>query len=339
MANFSFNQEPSPEPPQARLIAPEGAYQPPAPIKGGWVFEDQIAANLRGTYLLMALFILLLTGIVWAVGELYAPGYAYVMAAFAAIITFATSYYSYFHSDQLVLSMSHARPVTKEEYPHLINTLEGLTLAAGLSTMPKAYIIDDSAPNAFATGRDPEHAAVAVTTGLLDKLNRYQLEGVLAHELSHVANRDILLSTIAAVMVGTIVLLSDIVMRSMWYSGGGRRRSSNSDRREGGSPILLIIALIALILAPIIAQLLRLAVSRQREYLADAHAIKLTRYPDGLAGALNAIANDHEPLEVANKATAHLYIANPLKEYQGWMNSLFSTHPPIEERIARLQAM
>lgn len=312
-------------------------YQPPPKLPQKWMFEDQISHNVRGTYLLMALFVLLLTGIVWAVGEVYFSGFAWVMAIIAATVTFFTSWYSFYHSDSIVLRMSQARPASKAEYPFLINTLEGLTLAAGMPEVPKAYIIDDSAPNAFATGRDPEHAAIAVTTGLLEKLNRYELEGVLAHELSHVANRDVLLSTVAAVMVGTIVLLSDWVMRSMWFGGGRRSRRDNDS--GGGNGILLIIAIIAIILAPIIAQLLRLAISRRREYLADAHAIKLTRYPDGLAGALNAIANDHEPLEVANKATAHLYIANPLKELSGGLNNLFSTHPPIEERIARLRAM
>ncbi|MHB9133310.1 MAG: M48 family metalloprotease [Armatimonadota bacterium] len=333
MVNPSFNNQ---QPPVQRLIN-ENQYQPPPRPKQPWLFEDQIKANIRGTYLLMALFIVLLTGIVFAVGEIYAPPYAITLAVIAAIVTFFTSYYSYYNSDKLVLSMSHARPATKEEFPFLINTLEGLCLAAGMPDVPKAYIIDDSAPNAFATGRDPQHAAIAVTTGLLEKLNRYQLEGVLAHELSHVADRDILLSTVAAVMVGTIVLLSDWVMRSMWYGGGRRRR----DDREGGNGIMMIIALIAIILAPIIATLLQLALSRRREYLADAHAIKLTRYPDGLSGALEVIANDHEPLEVANKATAHLYIANPLEDQQGmaWLNNLFSTHPPIVERIARLRAM
>ncbi|HEY3376606.1 MAG TPA: zinc metalloprotease HtpX [Armatimonadota bacterium] len=334
MNNLPHNSQP--DVPVQRLITP-GQYRPPDPVKGRWIFEDQIAANTRGTYLLMAIFIVLLTLIVWAVGEQFARSYAYLLAVVAAVVTFFTSYYSYYNSDKLVLSMSHARPATKTEFPHLINTLEGLTLAAGLPMVPKAYVIDDSAPNAFATGRDPQHAAVAVTTGLLDKLDRYELEGVLAHELSHVANRDILLSTIAAVLVGTIVLLSDWAMRSFWF-GGGRRRDSR-DNEGGGNAIGIVIALLAIILAPIIAQLLRLAVSRRREYLADANAIKLTRYPEGLAGALEAIANDHEPLEVANKATAHLYIANPLQDTAGWVNSLFSTHPPMAQRIARLRAM
>lgn len=338
-ANFD-NNTPVPRQSPVRDIPASGEYRPPPPVKGTWLFEDQINANLRGTFLLMILFILFLTAVIWAAGQLYAPRYAYLLAAIAAVVTFFASYYSFFHSDELVLSMSHARPATKEEFPHLLNTLEGLTLAAGLPAVPRAFVIDDSAPNAFATGRDPQHAAVAVTTGLLSKLNRYQLEGVLAHELSHVGNRDILLSTIAAVMVGTIVLLSDWIWRSMWFTGGGRRRSN--DREGNGGPlqvILLVIAIITLILAPIIAQLLRLAVSRKREYLADANAIKLTRYPEGLAGALQVIAADSEPLAEANKATAHLYIANPLHDHGGWLNSLFSTHPPIEERIARLERM
>jgi heat shock protein HtpX len=321
----------------ARNIDPRVDYQPPSRPAAPWIFEDQIAANRRGTFLLMFVFTVFLVATVWAVSRIYDPGSAYVLAGIAALVAFFASYYSFYNSDKIVLSMSGAVEATREEYPHLINTLEGLALAAGMGSVPKAYIIRDSAPNAFATGRDPEHSAVAVTTGLLDKVNRYQLEGVLAHELSHVANRDILLSTVTAVMVGTIVLLSDWVLRSLFYGGG--RRGRRSDRGGGGGVILLIIALIAVILAPIVAKLMQLALSRRREYLADAHAIKLTRYPDGLAGALEVIAGDHEPLEVANKATAHLYIANPLKEYRGWLNSLFSTHPPIEERVERLRRM
>jgi len=327
--------KPVPEPgPRDRRIDPN-AYEPPAPPREPWIFEEQIAANRRGTVWLMLLFSLFLVGVVWAAGWYFDRAYAGILAVVAAVVAFVNSYASFYYADRIVLSMSGAVEVTKEDYPFLINALEGLCLAAGLSTVPKAYVIFDSAPNAFATGRDPAHAAVAVTTGLLEKLDRYQLEGVLAHELSHVANRDILLATVAAVMVGTIVLLSDWLMRSLWY-GGGRRRAGG---RNGANPLLLVIALVAVILAPLIAQLLRLALSRQREYLADAHAIKLTRYPDGLAGALAAIDRDTEPLEVANKATAHLYIANPLKEHASWLNNLFSTHPPIAERIARLRQM
>jgi heat shock protein HtpX len=246
------------------------------------------------------------------------------------------SWGSYYYSDRIVLSMSQARPVTHEQEPRLWNAVEGLSIAAGLP-MPKLYIIEDSAPNAFATGRDPQHAALAVTRGLLDKMNRVELEGVVAHEMSHIQNYDIRFMTLVAVLVGTIVLFADWVIRSLWW-GGGRRRS----RRDGGggaSAILLVIGLIFLILSPIIAQLMQLALSRRREYLADASGAMLTRYPEGLASALEKIAADPEPLEVANKATAHLYIYNPLREHGGWLNSLFSTHPPIEDRVARLRAM
>jgi heat shock protein HtpX len=314
-----------------RQIDPNGEYRPPAPVEK-WIFEDQIAVNRCGTVWLMISFSVFIVGVVWAAGYVMgAQDYVLFMAIGAAVISFFLSYASYYNSDKLVLSMSQARPVTKEEYPFLVHTMEGLCLAAGLYTTPKLYVIDDSAPNAFATGRDPEHSAIAVTTGLLEKLDRYQIEGVLAHELSHVVNRDILLSTVTAVMVGMIVLLSDWVTRSMFY---GRRRDSD---RGGANGILLIIAILALILSPIIAQLMQLAVSRKREYLADSHAVKLTRYPDGLAGALAVIGGDRDPLEVANKATAHLYFTNPLKG--GGMNNLFSTHPPIEERIKRLLRM
>lgn len=299
------------------------------------LFQDEIAGNITGTWILMIIFVIFFTGIIWAAAQLYAPDKAITLGIIAFVITFITSYVSYYNSDKLVLSMSHARPATKEEFPSLINTMEGLTIAAGLRSVPPLYIIDDEAPNAFATGRDLEHSAVAVTTGLLEKLDRYQVEGVLAHELSHVVNRDILLATLTAILVGTIVMLSDWLMRISFFGGGRRRSSSDS----GGNGILAIIALIFIVIAPIIATLMQLAVSRKREYLADAHAIKLTRYPEGLAGALEAISQDANPLEVANKATAHLYIANPLKDHGGCLNSMFSTHPPIDERIARLRSM
>ncbi|MEI7831600.1 MAG: M48 family metalloprotease [bacterium] len=323
-----------------RQIDSTGGYTPPAKLESPWLFEDQIAHNKRGTFMLMICFSLVLIGMVYAIGVVLNSGtVAYIMAAVAAVISFFMSYYSYYYSDQLVLTMSQAYPATKEEYPHLVNTLEGLTLAAGLPAVPRAFVIFDPAPNAFATGRDPQHAAVAVTTGLLKKLDRYQLEGVLAHELSHVANRDILLSTVAAVMVGVIVLLGDWAMRAMFFGGiGGDDREDNN---SGGSrnPVMIIIAIIAIILAPIIATLMQLAISRNREYLADANAVKLTRYPDGLAGALAAISADTEPLAVANKATAQLYISNPLLEHKSWLNNMFSTHPPIDERIARIKRM
>ncbi len=328
-----------------RTVDPE-VYSPPGPVRRRWIFEEQIAANLRGTVWLFMLFILLLGAVGWAVGVLTLPGYEWYIALLVLVIGLVWSLYAYLKSDDMVLSFSAARPVSKEEQPVLYNTLEGLCLAAGVRSMPKLYLIKDSAPNAFATGRDPDKAAITVTSGLLDKLNRYQLEGVLAHELSHVVNRDVLVATFAAVLVGVIVLVCDYMRDWMWYGsrpGYGRssyRSRDSDDRRDsGGSVIAIVLALLILILAPLIAQLLRLAVSRNREYLADANAIKLTRYPEGLASALQVIAADTEPLEVANKATAHLYIYNPLRDHQGWTNALFSTHPPVEERIARLRQM
>jgi heat shock protein HtpX len=243
------------------------------------------------------------------------------------------SWGSYYYSDQIVLSMSGASPVTKEQEPYLWNTVEGLSLAAGVP-MPRLYVIEDSAPNAFATGRDPHHAALAVTRGLLDKMNRLELEGVVGHEMAHIRDYDIRFMMLVTVLVGTVVLLSDWMTRSLWY-GGGRRRSG----RGGGGGLLLVIGLVFVVLSPIIAQAMQLAISRRREFLADAEGARLTRYPEGLASALEKIAADTDPLEVANKATAHLYIYNPLRDHGGWLNSLFSTHPPVEERIKRLREM
>lgn len=292
---------------------------------------EQIRSNVYRTWLLVAVFVIFVLLLGYIFGRLTYFGYFGVVLA--AVIALAMSWGSYYYSDKIVLAMSRARSVEKKEYPHLYNTVEGLAIAAGLPT-PRMYVIDDSAPNAFATGRDPEHAAVAVTTGLLDKLNRAELEGVIAHEMSHIKNYDIRLATITVVMVGVIVLLSDWLLRSFWW--GGRRREG-----EGGQlgAIFLVVGLIAAILAPLIAQLMRLALSRQREFLADASGVFLTRYPPGLASALEKLAADKEPLEVANKATAHLYIINPLHEHKGRVNRLFMTHPPIEERVKRLKEM
>jgi heat shock protein HtpX len=296
---------------------------------------EAIAGNKRRSWLLIFIFVLIIVGIAFVVG-LYTDFGEYLMIPAFAFAAF-TSWASYYYSDRIVLSMSQARPVTHEQEPHLWNVVEGLSIAAGLP-MPKLYIIEDTAPNAFATGRDPQHAALAVTRGLLEKLNRVELEGVVAHEMSHIQNYDIRFMTLVAVLVGTIVLLADWVLRSLWW-GGGRRSSRRSSGGGGASAILLVIGLVFLILSPIIAQLMQFALSRRREYLADASGAMLTRYPEGLASALEKIAADTEPLEVANKATAHLYIYNPLRDHRGWLNNLFSTHPPIEDRVARLRAM
>jgi heat shock protein HtpX len=235
----------------------------------------------------------------------------------------------------MVLAISRARPAEKSQYPHLYNSVEGLAIAAGIP-MPKLYVIDDSAPNAFATGRNPEHAAIAVTTGLLDKLNRVELEGVIGHEMSHIADYDTLLMTITVILVGTVALVSDWMLRSFLW-GGGRRRKSTGGGQAGA--IIMLVAVVLAVLSPLIAQLIRLAISRKREFLADANGARLTRYPEGLASALVKISSDPEPLEVANKATAHLYIANPLKGVKGNFNKMFATHPPVEERVAALRSM
>jgi heat shock protein HtpX len=291
---------------------------------------EAISANRNKSLLVMALFVLVIVALGYVFGELTDLGY--VAPALAFIFAIASVFTSYYYSDRIVLSMSRARPATKEQHRQLYNAVEGLSIAAGLP-MPRLYVIDDSAPNAFATGRDPRHAAIAVTTGLLDKLDRQELEGVIGHELAHVQDYDIRFMTIVAVLVGTIALLSDWMLRFFRFGGARSRR---------GGPVVLVIMILGLILsvlAPFAAVLLQMALSRSREYLADAQGAMLTRYPDGLANALEKLAADTEPLEVANKATAHLYIINPLTEHKGMMNNLFSTHPPIEERVRRLRAM
>lgn len=296
---------------------------------------ENIAANRRNSVLLIVLFVVVVGMIGYVFGELTYFGYAGVGVAVA--VALAMSFGSYYYSDRVVLAMSRARPAERRDYPHLFNVAEGLAIAGGIP-LPRLYIIDDSAPNAFATGRDPEHAALAVTSGLLDKMDRYELEGVIAHEMSHIKNYDIRLMTLAVVMVGVIVLLSDWLMRSFIWGGIGGR-----GRREDNNPFgaaLIVVGLVLAILAPIFAQLLRLAISRQREYLADASGAMLTRYPEGLANALRKLAADPEPLEVANKATAPLYIFPPKqRSFGGKVKLLWSTHPPLEERIARLEGL
>lgn len=293
----------------------------------------QITANVWKSVFLVIVFIAIIGGLGYLFTEV--TGYGWILPL-AVVVAVVGSIGSYYYSDQIVLSMSQARPADEQEHAFLINTVQGLALAAGIP-VPRIYVIDDTAPNAFATGRDPKHAVLCVTTGLMQKMNRVELEGVVGHEMAHIKDYDIRFMALVAILAGTIVLVSDWLLRSMWW-GGGRRR--DDDEREGGNnPIVLVIAIVAAILAPIIATLIQLAVSRKREYLADAEGSLLTRYPDGLASALEKIAADEEPLEAANKATAHLYIYNPLRQHGGVLNSLFSTHPPIEERVRRLRAM
>jgi heat shock protein HtpX len=286
---------------------------------------EAISSNRLKSALVMVLFILIIVGLGYTFGEFTELGYA--APAIAVVFALFSVIGSYYYSDRIVLAMSRARPAEKAQYPQLYNAVEGLSIAAGLP-MPRVYIIDDSAPNAFATGRDPQHAALAVTSGLLD---RQELEGVIGHEMAHVQDYDIRFMTIVAVLVGTIALLSDWMRRFFWWGGSSRRR--------GGSNPLALVGVLLAVFAPLIAMLIQLALSRTREYLADAQGAMLTRYPDGLADALEKLSADTEPLEVANKATAHLYIINPLTEHKGMINNLFDTHPPIEERVRRLRAM
>ena len=265
-------------------------------------------------------------------GEYFTPGGGVALLPAALGFSALTSAGSYFAGDKLVLAQSQAKALPADAEPQLRNIVETLAIGLGIDP-PKIYVIDDTAPNAFATGRDPKHASIAVTKGLLEKLDRTELEGVIAHEMSHVVNRDIRVMLLVTVLVGTIALISDGLLRSMQF-GGERRRG-----RGGGAGIIAIVAIVLAILTPIIATLIQLAVSRQREYLADASGALLTRYPAGLASALKKIAADTEALEVANKATASLYIANPLKDRPTFMDGLFNTHPPMAERVKRLEAM
>jgi heat shock protein HtpX len=297
---------------------------------------EQISSNKRKSVFLILFFLVLIFVLSWVFAQLFDFGrYAYVLAI---VIAVAMTFGSYFASDKLVLAVSKAKPVSQQDYPYLYNVVDGLALAAGLPK-PRCYIIDDTAPNAFASGRNPKNAIIVVTTGLLDKLNRVELEGVIAHEMSHIKNYDVLVQTLAVVMVGVIALLSDWILRSFFWGSRGRRRSSSRDRGGDIGAIIAIVGVALAIFSPFIAQLLRFAVSRKREFLADANGALLTRYPPGLASALKKLDADREPLEVANKATAHLYIVNPLKDLKGKTNKMFSTHPPIEERIAALEHM
>ena len=239
---------------------------------------------------------------------------------------------AYWYSDKIALSISRAKPIEKRNNPELFRIIENLSITSGLPT-PKIHILDSPQINAFATGRNPKHASVAVTSGALQKLNRAELEGIMSHELSHIKNKDILVASIAVVLSGIIALLADWFLRlTIWGSFGNRSRG------QGGA-LLMVIGLVIAILAPVFAMLIQFAVSRKREFLADSSGALLTRYPEGLASALEKISKDTEPLEAANKATAHLYIVNPLLEHRGKLNTLFSTHPPAEERIARLRTM
>lgn len=289
------------------------------------MFEN-IKKNKIKTGAIISIFILIITLITYYICMAFDLGYMSIIIAL--IFSIGSAFLSYYNCDKIVLSMNKARPATEEEFKKLNNILDSLMISSGLQFRPKLYVVEDNQPNAFATGRDPEHSVICVTSALLDKLDYYELEGVLAHELSHIANYDIRLSAIVTVMVGVIVMLSDMFTRSFMYHD----RDSDSD--NNGNAFLMLLGLICLIISPIFAKLLQLAVSRRREYLADATAVQFTRNPDGLISALIKISSDPNELHNASKSTAHMYISNPFRDKK---TNLFSTHPAIEDRIEALK--
>jgi len=306
---------------------------------------ELIRANKRNSIFLMVIMaaVLLLLGFIIGMAFFGQEGGIFGLMI-ATVIWLVLTLISLSSGDQILLAASRAKLVTHEVHPQLFNVVEEMKIAAGLPTMPKIYIINDSAPKAFATGRNPQNASVAVTAGLLARLNRDELQGVIAHEISHIINRDILFVTLAGIMLGSIVLLSQVFLRGMFYSSmSGSRRRYSSGGKDGGQAqlVMLIIAIVAAIVAPLMAYLLYFALSRRREYLADAGAARLTRYPEGLASALEKIAGDPSPqLAVVNKVTAPMYIVNPFKKKkQMKLSDLTSTHPPISERIKILRNM
>jgi heat shock protein HtpX len=297
---------------------------------------DAAAANRWRTVALIAVFTAVVGAIAYVAGEYFAPGAGVAMLPFAFGLSGASAAASYFAGDKLVLAQSQAKELAPSDEPQLRNIVETLAVGLGIQA-PKIYVIDDTAPNAFATGRDPAHASLAVTRGLLEKMDRTELEGVLAHEMSHVVNRDIRVMLLVTVLVGTVALLSDWMLRSMWWGGGRRDRG-----RGSGAGIIAVVAIVLAILTPIIATLIQLAVSRQREYLADASGALLTRYPPGLASALRKIQAAPHAMRSANNATAHLWLEQPSRvpgDGTTSLERLFSTHPPIAERIKRLEEM
>ncbi len=292
----------------------------------------QAESNIRKTWFYLSFFFLLIIGTGWVISYfMESPAILYL----AVILSLILNFFAYWYSDKVVLSFSRAKPIEKRDSPELYRLVENLCLTAGLP-LPKIYIIDSAQPNAFATGRDKNHAVVAITRGLLEKLERVELEGVIAHELAHIGNKDMLLQTIIVVLVGMIVIMTDFFFRITFWSGG-RSRGGKRD----GAGYMVLIALPLAVLAPFLAQLMKLAISRKREYLADSCGALLTRYPEGLARALEKISSDPNPLKTANNATSHLYIASPFRgeEKSSWLHKLFMTHPPAEERIRILRGM
>lgn len=289
------------------------------------MFEN-IKKNKIKTGIIVSIFILMITLIVYYICMAFDLGSVSIIIALAVSIISAIA--SYYNCDKIVLSMNNARPATEEEFKKLNNILDALMISSGLEYRPKLYVVDDAQPNAFATGRNPEHSVICVTTALLERLDYYEIEGVLAHELSHISNYDIRLSAVITVMVGLVIMLSDMFTRSFIY------RERDNDRESNGNAIIMVVGLICLILSPIFAKLLQLAVSRRREYLADATAIQFTRNPEGLISALEKISADPNELSTASNATAHMYISEPFRKKT---SSWFSTHPPVEDRIEALK--
>ena len=301
---------------------------------------DQITANKRRSLALIAIFVLLIVAIGWAFDLLIGYGAVGIIAAmaFAGISAFG----AYWKSDAIALAMSHAKPADPVQYARLHNIVEGLCIAAGLPK-PRVYVVEDAAPNAFATGRDPKHAAIAVTTGLLDKMNRIELEGIIAHELSHVKNYDILVSTLAVTLVGVIVLIADWALRFIFWGG---RRSADTDTKAGygAAAGFAVLGMVLLVVSPIVAKLMQFAVSRRREALADITGVSLTRYPPGLISALEKLRDDATVVHSGSRATAHLWIESPVARVSdegrlAWLGRLFNTHPPLDERIQALREL
>ncbi|MDI9598826.1 MAG: M48 family metallopeptidase [Acidobacteriota bacterium] len=303
------------------------------------VMYEQIARNRRDSWLLAGLVVAILAALGFAIGYAAVGGTQGGLGLLGVfgVVAILWSVVGYYSGDRMVLAVSGARRVTHADEPQLFNVVEEMTIAAGLSRVPAVYVLEDAAPNAFATGRDPEHASVAVTRGLLERLDREQLQGVVAHEMSHVRNYDVRFQTLVGVLVGMIALIADFFLRWSLWGGAGRRRGGGSGGGQGQA-VFMIVALVLAVLAPLAAYAVQFAVSRRREYLADASAVELTRNPLGLARALHTIASDPRPLRSANRATAHLYIANPLKKAKE-ATGVFDTHPPIRQRIAVLLEM
>jgi heat shock protein HtpX len=309
----------------------------------GETFHTLIARNKRNSVILIGVFMLLFIGMGLLIGAVWGHGnatFSIAVAAIAGIVAFGLTMGSYYGGSSVLLSMSQAKEIVHADDPQLFNVVEEVCLAGGMP-LPRIFIINDMAMNAFATGRNPQNASVAITVGLRTKLSRDELQGVMAHELSHIRNYDILYAMLMAVMIGVLVMLCDIFLRSVFWGRAGHRRGGNRNSRDGGwlQIILLVVAVVLAIIAPILARVIQMSLSRQREYLADAGSVELTRNPEGLIGALNKLGGDNEVLEVANRATAGLYFVHPVKNFEKRAASVFCTHPPIEDRVERLRQL